>query len=198
MNTQSHSILTFFIIRKYLELTHKEYKSINPILFTGALMPDLPLFMFFVFYSLISPTSQQVIWRELYFHPSWQIVFDLFHSLPLWGILFLLSFFAKRYQASIFCMAALLASAQDLLVHYEDAHAHFFPFSDYRFASPVSYWNPEHYGRQFAVIEILMVVVAGIWTFKRLESKWGKIVLIFAIAALITSSSMWSFIFSYL
>jgi len=198
MNTQSHAILTFFLIRKYLELTHKKCEGISAMIFTGAIMPDLPLFVFFAFYTIILPTPQQVIWHEMYFYPFWQAVFDLFHSLPIWGIFFLFSFFAKRYRASIFCMAGLLASAQDLFVHHEDAHAHFFPFSDYRFASPVSYWNPEHYGRQFALFEILMVVAAGIWTFKRLESRWGKILLIMAIAALITSSSLWSFIFSYL
>jgi hypothetical protein len=198
MNTQSHAILTFFIIRKGLELRHKEFKNINPMLFTGALAPDLPIFVFFAFYSFISPTSQQVIWRELYFDPSWQIVFDLFHSLPFWGIVSLLAFLAAQYRTAFFCLAALLASAQDLLVHYEDAHAHFFPFTDYRFASPVSYWNPEHYGTQFTIIEILLVVAAGIWTYKRLESRWGKIILLLAIAAMITTHGLWSFIFTYL
>jgi hypothetical protein len=164
----------------------------------GALVPDLPLFIFFAFYSIISPTSQQVIWRELYFDPSWQIVFNIFHSLPFWGILFLLLFVAKLYRTAFFCLAALLASTQDLLVHNEDAHAHFFPFTDYRFASPVSYWNPEHYGRQFTIIEILLVVAAGIWTYKRLESRWGKTILLLAIAALIATNELWSFIFTYL
>ncbi len=198
MNTQSHAILTFFIIRKGLELTRKKFKNINPVLFTGALVPDLPLFLFFTFYTFISPTSQQVIWREVYFDHSWQIVFDLFHSLPFWGIAFVLFLAAKLYRAAFFTLSALLASAQDLLVHYEDAHAHFLPFSDYRLASPVSYWNPEHYGREFAIIETLLVVAAGIWTYKRVESTWGKIILVLAIAALILSNSMWGYIFENL
>ena len=45
----------------------------------------------------------------------------------------------------------------DLLVHREDAHAHFFPLSSWRFVSPVSYWDPRHYGAVVGLVELVLV-----------------------------------------
>ena len=46
-----------------------------------------------------------------------------------------------------------LHAAADLLVHADDAHRHLWPLSDWRFASPVSYWDPRHHGAWFAPVE---------------------------------------------
>jgi hypothetical protein len=48
----------------------------------------------------------------------------------------------------------------DLPLHHEDAHRHFLPFTNWRFISPVSYWDPEYHGRIIAVIEILFTLAA--------------------------------------
>ena len=45
----------------------------------------------------------------------------------------------------------------DLPLHNEDAHAHFFPFSTWHFRSPVSYWDPRHFGLVTASAEALFV-----------------------------------------
>ena len=51
----------------------------------------------------------------------------------------------------------------DLALHREDAHGHLFPLSDWRFTSPVSYWDPAHYGLIFAACELVLVAVGSIW-----------------------------------
>ncbi len=51
----------------------------------------------------------------------------------------------------------------DLPVHHDDGHRHFFPLSDWRFASPVSYWDPEHYGRIVGTAEAVFVVAGAGW-----------------------------------
>ena len=51
----------------------------------------------------------------------------------------------------------------DFLTHHDDAHRHLLPFSDWRFASPVSYWDPAFYGTWFAAAELLLVVAGNRW-----------------------------------
>lgn len=56
-----------------------------------------------------------------------------------------------------FVIAATLHTAIDILTHAGDGPLLGFPFNmSYRFQSAVSYWNPEHYGRWFIVLELLL------------------------------------------
>ena len=197
MNTQSHAILTFFLLRWVLGDRAKRLKRVNTFIFSGALLPDLPICLFFFWYTLIEPVSQRVIWSEIAFRQDWQVVFSLFHSLPLWGIA-LATFFAFRMpRAGLFCIAGLLSAAQDFFVHHDDGHAHFFPFSDYRFASPVSYWDPAHYGWYASTLEFVLVVAASAWAYPRLETGWGKGLLIVAALSLLAIPGLWALVFSF-
>lgn len=36
----------------------------------------------------------------------------------------------------------LLHACADFPLHHDDAHRQFYSFSDFRFASPISYWGP--------------------------------------------------------
>jgi len=49
----------------------------------------------------------------------------------------------------------------DLPVHREDAHGHFLPLTSWRFVSPVSHWDPQHYGLIMTVAEVLLVVLGS-------------------------------------
>jgi hypothetical protein len=198
VNTQSHAILTFFLLRWGLGRRISHLKGINAVLFSGALLPDLPIFLFFFWYTLVDPTPQQVIWRELYFHPAWQTFFNPFHSLPVWATFTLLCWLSRCPRGTLFGSAGLLAAAEDLLLHHNDAHAHFWPISDYRFASPVSYWDPAHYGHITSVLELFLVLAASIWAWPRLETKWGRVLLVLAAASLTLTHGLWSFLFRYL
>ena len=55
--------------------------------------------------------------------------------------------------------AALLHLTFDLPFHHDDDHPHFWPFSDWRFTSPLSYWDPAHDGRVIALAEVGLAVV---------------------------------------
>ena len=197
MNTQSHAIISYYIVRKGLEQRSFLPPAINTVLFCGGLAPDFPLYIFFGWYTAIQPASQQVIWRELYFRQDWQVIFDLSHSLPMWIAAGLIFWYFKLARSSLFCLAAGLSALQDFLVHHGDAHAHFYPLSSFRFQSPVSYWNPKHYGHYFSIIEIVLSVAAGVWIYKRLQSRWGKVVLVGSLVVLVLNHGLWSFIFKY-
>lgn len=58
-----------------------------------------------------------------------------------------------RSTLGLFALAALLHLAGDLPVHATDAHRHFWPLTDWRFVSPVSYWDPAHGGQWFSWVE---------------------------------------------
>ena len=64
----------------------------------------------------------------------------------------------------------------DFLLHHNDGHRHFLPFSDFRFVSPVSYWDPRHYGGIVAPLEALLAVGACGWLLVRERSKAVKAV----------------------
>jgi hypothetical protein len=61
----------------------------------------------------------------------------------------------------------LLHSLGDLPLHHDDAHRHFFPFLDWRFSSPVSYWDPEHHGQWVSLIEFSGVLAASVFMYWR-------------------------------
>ena len=48
---------------------------------------------------------------------------------------------------------------EDLFLHHDDGHRHFYPLSQWRYSSPVSYWDPNHYGKIVAPLEALAVVL---------------------------------------
>lgn len=47
------------------------------------------------------------------------------------------------------------------------AHRHLFPLSDWRFASPVSYWDPAHHGDVFLAAEADLVALGGLVLLRR-------------------------------
>ena len=62
-----------------------------------------------------------------------------------------------RCAIAFFC-SVLLHCGVDLALHHDDAHRHFFPLSDWRYASPVSYWDPRRLGRLGALLEVCSVI----------------------------------------
>ncbi len=60
-----------------------------------------------------------------------------------------------------FLWGILTHATLDMLTHVEDAYPIFWPLSMYRFPTPVSYYDPAHFGREFFLIEHLALAVAG-------------------------------------
>ena len=121
-------------------------------------MPDFPMFVFYVYQRAVLATPEAVIWSDAYFQSNWQLVFDLFNSLPLLGLAALISWRARAPRVLAFIASMTLHCLTDLPLHHDDAHAHFRPISSWRFESPISYWDTEHYGQLFAGVELLFVL----------------------------------------
>ena len=133
----------------------------------GTLLPDLPMFGFYLWQRLVLSTPEYVIWGSVYFEPGWQTFFDAFNSIPIALLGLAIAGYARSWPGIYLCAALLLHYAMDLPFHHDDAHGHFYPFSSWRFTSPVSYWDPAHLGRLGAGLELTCVAIASATLYRR-------------------------------
>lgn len=136
----------------------------NIAVLTGALIPDAAIYLLFG-YSMIAGIPQSTLWNETYWQANWQIWITIGNSIPLYlGLLIaalLLSAPKEGRQSwqslpAVFALAALTHLAGDLPVHNDDAHIHFWPLTEWRFNSPISYWDRNHHAGVFAPLEMLL------------------------------------------
>lgn len=152
MNSPSHYIINLAFLSQ--TITPKQNVAIT----IGALLPDIPIFAFYFIAKYIYKLPDSKIWSEAYYEPLNQNITALSHSIPLAligaGICYYFNWqFGVALFASMVCHCLL-----DLPVHHDDAHRHFFPFSDYRFMSPFSYWDVKYHAKYIAGVELLMVL----------------------------------------
>lgn len=180
MNTPSHIILNLAILgrRQGAPAAAAPSPGRSWAAGLGGFLPDAPLFLFYGWAKLWVQAPERQIWRELYNTPIWQDFFALSHSIPLalvgWGL--------ARWRKSPIAMALfasmLLHDAADLPLHNADAHRHFFPLSNFRFISPVSYWDVNHFGAYAALGEWILVMVASVALWRRGAPRLAKVGLI--------------------
>jgi hypothetical protein len=161
MNTPAHIVLNTVALAR-----GRFQRFVWPVAL-GALLPDLPMFGFYAYQRGWLGVPEHVIWSQTYFLPHWQRFFDAFNSLPL---IALAAFFAWRARRPVWvaCLASMaLHCVADLLLHHDDAHGHLWPLADWRFRSPVSYWDPRHHGIYFGVLELVASIAASIALWRR-------------------------------
>lgn len=181
MNTPSHVILNLAFLGR------RSKWHLNSAIFWGALVPDLAMFGFYIWARFIAQMDESTIWNEAFFDPFWQDIFAVGNSIPLALVSIGMGLWVRRrypqWQVAattviFLALSAILHSLADLPLHAEDGHRHFWPLSDFRYVSPVSYWDPDHHGRVFALVEGTMVLVASWWVWRLLRSRWAKFLLI--------------------
>ena len=124
-------------------------------------------------------SAESEIWSELYFRPGWQNFFDTFNSLPLIVVLLALGIYFKKQLISVLALSMTLHVLLDLPFHHDDAHRHFFPFSDWRFFSPVSYWDPKYHGDIMHIVQIAIVIIGLVVLWLRHPGRLEKATLAF-------------------
>lgn len=171
MNTPGHLVLNFAILG-----SGKKPRNYFPIAI-ASILPDIPIFIFYIYQRYFLDMPDILTWGVIYYSPEWQDLFDLFHSFPIAVAGFLIFQIFGFEKTAIIFAAIGMHSVFDIFVHAEDAHRHFFPFIGWRFESPVSYWNPRHFGLLGAAIEIILVSAAALIVFKRDPAKWIRYLL---------------------
>jgi hypothetical protein len=167
MTTPAHAIFNLLVLPR----EDRAGRSLLAAVALGAVVPDATMFVFYAYQKLIRGVPEGTIWNDLYFRPEWQGVFDAFHSWPLIGIAAWVAYRMGSSGWSVFFGSMAVHSVADFLLHNDDAHRHFFPLSDFRFVSPVSYWDPQHFGQLLGPLEALMVIVGSVVLSRRYSSR---------------------------
>ncbi len=141
----------------------------------GGILPDLIYLVGF----LPKMFSYQSF-REWMHDPLWDKLWNSApvkagHSFVIWGALslFCLTIFKKDTfrQIAPFLVGWGLHVVVDALTHVSDGYPIFFPLSNYRFPTPVSYWERRYHAREFFWIShSLMAGVLLLWIGSKL--KW--------------------------
>lgn len=167
MRTPSHFLITVALANHY----QGQGKIHQTALLLGSVMPDLPLLLlsgtraFYLLFSEGRPITNihSFMFDELYFNnPWWMSAHNLFHAPIL-----LLTGLALTYQARAakglrfwlfwFFAGCLLHTLLDIPTHATDGPLLLFPFNwEWRFHSPVSYWEPDSFGHVFTVFEYVL------------------------------------------
>ncbi|PZD74333.1 hypothetical protein C1752_01259 [Acaryochloris thomasi RCC1774] len=183
MNTPAHIVINLLCLGR-------SGQGLKPIV-TGALLPDAPMLVFYLVEKLRG-TSEQDIWRHAYYQPHWQNFIDIFNSIPLVVLGMAIMVAAGSVTGLILGASMLLHLLEDLPVHHDDAHRHFFPLSNWRFESPISYWDSNHYGGIVSALEIVAVIVGCIFLW-RIYRTWGARLMLGTIGLLYASFFIYAF-----
>ena len=174
MNTPAHLIIGAAVFAR------PDAHKINLAALIGALLPDFSLYFMVFWNSQIRGMSFNQIFDEQYFTPYWQGVFAIDNSIPLWGVALVIGLLMRWPVLIAFAGAGLLHLLLDFPLHHDDGRAHFWPFSDWIFESPVSYWDSRHFGGIVGPIEGLICLGLLVILWRRFESWFAKGVILFA------------------
>jgi len=176
MMTQTHILISLAAFGRPKETSR------NLAAIAGGIIPDAAIYVLYVI-EKAKGTPERIIWSDIYYSPFWQDVVAWGNSVPLWLILLAIGFLVKAkttYSRTatlliVFSGSCLAHMACDFPLHVEDAHRHFFPLSSWRFRSPVSYWNPQHFGVQAALCEAVLGIGLSCWMWIRFKNIIARI-----------------------
>lgn len=206
MNTPAHAAFSLILLGR------AERHALPVAL--GAVAPDLSMLAFYAWERLVRGVPEPLIWSDRYYDPAWQVAFDIPHSIPILALALLGFIIAARRSSSasdsilagrpprflktrLFLGSMLIHAVADLPLHREDAHAHFFPITDWKFVSPISYWDPDHFGLYAGAGEIMLVLGVSAFLLRRYRGRgrwilWiiGGAYVLFALFAVLTWSGL--------
>jgi hypothetical protein len=174
MNTQSHVIMGAVLMGRGVPA--KAWAGA-----LGGIIPDVPMLLIVITLKLLG-TPDRVIFGELYWQNWWQTTNAIGHNFWMWTGLVLLGLVMRERLSSsvktfdgwttvsIFSGSALLHTAIDFICHREDAHMSFWPVTRWKFMSPISYYDPAHYGTWFSLFEAGLGLCLAVILFRQFSS----------------------------
>lgn len=155
MNTPAHILLALAAFSK------RDKPKRTGMAALGGLAPDLSLYILAGSALFLFGLSPQRVFNELYFSDSWQTIFAIDNSFVLWGLGLGLALWRRWPLVVVLCAAALFHIALDFGLHNDDGRAHFWPLSDWIFASPLSYWDSDHGAGWVAPLSVVICFLAA-------------------------------------
>lgn len=171
MNTPAHFLLAAAIAAR--PGTPKR----NWTMAAGALVPDLMMFAMVGWERWSNGRTAQQIFGEDYFSNHWQFIFAVTNSIPVYAATTIAGLALRLEMLWIFGLCALMHVTFDLPLHHDDGHPHFWPFTDWIFASPVSYWDPRHHGIAAGYAEAVFSVLLCALLLTRFRGIFARILI---------------------
>ena len=175
MMSPTHSLLALALLAKQGE------RPRNWAVFIGSIIPDLAIYLWAPYQRYVNGVSGKQLWGELYFAPPMQNLIAYFNSIPIYAALAMLGFYARAklwgQLLLMFALAALIHMATDFPVHAEDAYRHFWPLTDWRFYSSLSYWDINHHAAWVRLIDVAIAAISGLVLWRRFSALWVRAVL---------------------
>ncbi len=165
LQTPTHALIALAVAGKPGE------RSINTATILGSLMPDVTLFVLFAWDRFVLGDTPQHIFDVAFFSARWQNALAFTNSAPLFLVALGLGLGMRLPLLTVFSIGALTHVGADFLTHNDDAYRHLWPLTDWRFNSPVSYWDPNHYGRIAAPLEAVMALGLSVMLWRRHQSR---------------------------
>lgn len=172
----------------------------NAAVLAGAMAPDVAIYLLF-FWATASGIPQRVLWDDIYFSEPMLTFTAIGNSAPVYMAVLIMGMAMVRPAAAaaggtgyapqtgfgrilaphtsnvmiLFALAALTHLAGDLPLHADDAHPHFWPITDWRFFSPVSYWDNNHHAGWVQPLEVLLGLALSVVIFRRFKPLWVRV-----------------------
>lgn len=154
----------------------------------GSFLPDLSLYAMVLWARFVNDVPARTIFREYYYSDQWMAVFAVDNSFFIWGAVLGLAVWRRSAVLVALSGAGVLHLIFDFMLHNEDARPQFWPLTDWKFLSPISYWDRSHFAAIVGPAEVILCVVLSAWMMFRFKSL-GLRVLILALLALEFSAS---------
>ncbi|MEL6957645.1 MAG: cobalamin biosynthesis protein CobQ [Pseudomonadota bacterium] len=190
MNTPAHLIIGLSAFGK------PDAPKVTLAALTGAILPDLSLYLLAGTHLFVLGTSPEVVFNELYFSDLWQTIFKIDNSFLIWGVGLGLALAMRSAWAVALCGAALLHIGLDFPLHHDDGRAHFWPLTDWIFQSPVSYWDPRHYGGLVGAAEIVLCLALCAWLWSRFRGLVMRLLIVSLALAELVPGILWAIMFA--
>ena len=131
----------------------------------GGIAPDSITFLFFIVNHFLMGYSSEMMWDDMFFNSTWRPFINLSHSLILLPFLAFVGYYYGKRLMMFFFMSATVHAMFDFCVHTQDAYAHFWPLSHWRFISPLSYYDPQSYGNVVGLFDsiIVLALITYVW-----------------------------------
>ncbi len=139
----------------------------------GSLLPDFSLYALTAHALLVQQHSPDFVFSTLYFSPEWQQIFAVDNSIFVWAATALAGFLTRYRWLMVLGLAGLIHLATDFPLHHDDGRPLFWPISDWVFQSPVSYWDPSHFGNIVGPLEVILCGILCVILWLRFRH-WGS------------------------
>lgn len=196
MLTQTHALIGLALFAR------PRNTAVTMAALGGSTVPDLDVWIMFAVERVLGTPGCE-IFHFRYLDSPWTSVQAIMNSLPLFATLLVMALVplgsgdlvsseglrpfstAGRHKTwplllAVFSASALIHGVIDFLLHHDDARWQLWPVSDYVFRSPVSYWDPDHFGLYFIPVEITLGLLLSFTLARRFPMRIARFLLVLA------------------